>query len=159
MYVCVLIQVFVNDAPFTARFNRHMRAATHAPVYFGQVPAAEWTMPASVDVDEAEDAWEVMHVQNVLYAQSKSYRQMCRYQSGFLMNHPLMRTRGESFIGKGGRVLFWRRRYVPALIQATATPLSSTARWPGQAGVHACPKTRSVRRTANQGGSTTKATR
>lgn len=83
-------QVFLNDEPFTDRFMRHVRAATRARVYFGQVPPEEWAVPASVDMDRARKSWDLMQRQHVAYADSQSYRQMCRYQSGLFMNHPLM---------------------------------------------------------------------
>lgn len=83
-------QVFLNDEPFTERFMRHVRAATRARVYFGQVPPEEWAVPASVDMDRARKSWDLMQRQHVAYADSQSYRQMCRYQSGLFMNHPLM---------------------------------------------------------------------
>ncbi|WFD49070.1 hypothetical protein GLX27_003748 [Malassezia furfur] len=82
--------VFLNDEPFTDRFMRHVRAATRARVYFGQVPPEEWAVPASVDMDRARKSWDLMQRQHVAYADSQSYRQMCRYQSGLFMNHPLM---------------------------------------------------------------------
>lgn len=85
-----LMQVFLNDEPFTERFKRHVRGATRAPVYFGQVPQADWAVPASVNMSRAQANWEQMRAQGVLYAKSQSYRQMCRYQSGLFLHHELM---------------------------------------------------------------------
>ncbi|WFD03809.1 hypothetical protein MOBT1_002503 [Malassezia obtusa] len=82
--------VFLNDEPFTERFMRHVRAATRSKVYFGLVPEEEWAIPASVDMARAHANWKSLREQGVSYGDSASYRQMCRYQSGYFMNHPLM---------------------------------------------------------------------
>lgn len=92
MYVARLMQVFLNDEPFTDRFMRYVRAATNADIHFGLVPAEEWDVPSSVNLTKAKEGWEKMAQENVLYARSKSYRQMCRYQSGFFMNHELLQN-------------------------------------------------------------------
>ncbi|WFD37108.1 uncharacterized protein MJAP1_000050 [Malassezia japonica] len=84
--------VFLNDEPFTDRFMRYVRAATKADIHFGLVPAEEWDVPSSFNMTKAKEEWEKLAQQNVLYARSKSYRQMCRYQSGFFMNHELLRN-------------------------------------------------------------------
>lgn len=84
------MQVFLNDEPFTERFMRHVRAATRSKVYFGLVPEEEWAIPASVDMARAHANWKSLREQGVSYGDSASYRQMCRYQSGYFMNHPLM---------------------------------------------------------------------
>ncbi|KFM24039.1 Glycolipid 2-alpha-mannosyltransferase 1 [Auxenochlorella protothecoides] len=83
--------IFVNDAEFGDDFMAEVEALTDAPVFFGGVPAEQWGLPAHVDRVEAETAWRRMGAAGVLYGGSESYRHMCRYFSGFFMNHPLLR--------------------------------------------------------------------
>ncbi|WFD44728.1 hypothetical protein MPSI1_003398 [Malassezia psittaci] len=77
--------------PFTERFKRHVSAATQSPVYYGLVPQEQWAVPASVNLTYAKTIWQSLRNQHVAYADSQSYRQMCRYQSGHFMNHALMK--------------------------------------------------------------------
>ena len=80
--------VFLNDGEFSERFKRRVQAITSGPVEFGLVPQDMWAMPDTINATRASIAWS--RSGNMPYGHSKSYRQMCRFQSGFFWRHPLV---------------------------------------------------------------------
>lgn len=97
--------VFLNDDAFNARFrdkvSTYLAAARHrfggptAPrpdIRWGRIPASHWDPPPSVNMTKAHTRWERMKAASIPYAMSLSYRNMCRWQSGFFYKHPLVRN-------------------------------------------------------------------
>lgn len=82
--------VFLNDEPFTRTFEVVMSRLTSGPTYFGVVNSSEWDIPKWIDMDIAHSNWNRLSREGVLYGGMKSYRQMCRYFSGFFWRHPLL---------------------------------------------------------------------
>ncbi|WBW71148.1 Golgi alpha-1,2-mannosyltransferase Omh2 [Schizosaccharomyces osmophilus] len=82
--------VFLNDEPFSDKFKNTIARLTSGPTYFGEIPKEQWDMPDSIDVDRAEASWGNMAMRGIIYGGKKSYRQMCRYYSGFFWKHPLL---------------------------------------------------------------------
>lgn len=82
--------VFLNDEPFTEEFKRLTRAMTQGKVHYGLVPKEHWGYPEWIDQNIAAEARKIMESRNIIYGRSESYRHMCRYQSGFFMQHPLL---------------------------------------------------------------------
>ena len=82
--------VFLNDEPFTDTFIKSIRQLTDAPTEFGLVPDTMWSVPDWVDENEVEEALADYASRNILYGGSLSYRHMCRFNSGFFYNHPLV---------------------------------------------------------------------
>ncbi|KAI7906301.1 nucleotide-diphospho-sugar transferase [Cokeromyces recurvatus] len=83
--------VFLNEQPFTEDFKRAMKeAAPQAEMKFGLVPEKHWSYPAWVDPNLAAEARIKMDQKGVLYGGLESYHHMCRYQSGFFFDHPLL---------------------------------------------------------------------
>ncbi|KAN0065835.1 hypothetical protein ACQY0O_000965 [Thecaphora frezii] len=85
--------VFLNDQPFTPRFERRIRAAIPASVRvdFGLVQPHTWSVPPLINLTKAQATWSKAARGGMPYGGSQSYRQMCRFQSGFFFNHPLVR--------------------------------------------------------------------
>jgi alpha 1,2-mannosyltransferase len=57
---------------------------------FGQIPHDHWYQPDSIDEDKAKASRDKMVQNNIIYGGSVSYRNMCRFNSGFFFRHPLM---------------------------------------------------------------------
>ncbi|KAJ7120038.1 glycosyltransferase family 15 protein, partial [Mycena epipterygia] len=85
--------VFLNDEPFTDEFKRQMAALSSAQVQFGVIPPEHWDQPPWIDADKASAVRERMKKHpNILYGgDSLSYRNMCRFQSGFFFRHELLK--------------------------------------------------------------------
>ncbi|KAK4057254.1 hypothetical protein OIO90_001751 [Microbotryomycetes sp. JL221] len=85
--------VFLNDEPFSEEFKRHTSAIASGLCTYGQVPESQWKNHGDwIDEDRAARARQEMADKKVIYGDSVSYREMCRYQSGFFWRHPLLDT-------------------------------------------------------------------
>ncbi|CEQ42300.1 SPOSA6832_04104 [Sporobolomyces salmonicolor] len=94
--------VFLNDEPFsdnsasdyaipsTEEFKRHTSGIASGVCTYGQVPKAQWEEPPWIDEDKAAKARQAMADAKVIYGGSKTYRRMCRYQSGYFFRHQLL---------------------------------------------------------------------
>jgi alpha 1,2-mannosyltransferase len=82
--------VFLNDKEFDSNFKRVAARLVSGRVRFGKLPSSEWSFPPHINVEKAANTRAQMKEQNIIYGDSISYRHMCRYQSGFFFQHPLM---------------------------------------------------------------------
>ncbi|OAD67299.1 glycosyltransferase family 15 protein, partial [Phycomyces blakesleeanus NRRL 1555(-)] len=83
--------VFLNNDLFTDEFKTAMKlAAPNAEMSFGLVPQDHWGYPPWVNETLAAESRKQMDADNVFYGGMESYHHMCRYQSGFFFNHPLL---------------------------------------------------------------------
>ncbi|KAJ6624188.1 glycosyltransferase family 15 protein [Mycena sp. CBHHK59/15] len=82
--------VFLNEEPFTEEFKSNMTKLTKASVSFGLVPKENWLQPDWVNETLATEGRNKMVAQNIIYAESVPYRNMCRFNSGFFFHHPLL---------------------------------------------------------------------
>jgi alpha 1,2-mannosyltransferase len=82
--------VFLNEEPFTDEFKKRLSVLTAAPMEFGVIPHDHWYQPDSIDEEKAKASREKMVKDNIIYGGSVSYRNMCRFNSGFFFRHPLM---------------------------------------------------------------------
>lgn len=85
----------MNDQPFTERFKRHVRASTKSRVLFDTVPREHWDVPEWNNITHAHEIFKDWAERGIMYGGSQSYRQMCRYYSGFFMHHPLLKVRSR----------------------------------------------------------------
>ncbi len=87
--------IFVNDKPFTKHFKmtvrRFISQHSKAKVKFGLVPTEHWDVPKHIDMDAAQKLWNRYRETGMVYGDSKTYRQMCRYFSGFFFDHSLLK--------------------------------------------------------------------
>ena len=60
------------------------------PAYFAQIPREHWYQPDWIDEDKASAARKTMEQHNIIYGGSLSYRNMCRFNSGFFYRHPIL---------------------------------------------------------------------
>ncbi|PVZ98392.1 hypothetical protein BB558_004289 [Smittium angustum] len=80
--------IFLNDVPFNDEFKRGVLDMTSANVTFGVVEGEAWGYPEYVDKNKAKEAREKADYIN---GGSESYRFMCRFQSGYVFRHPLLK--------------------------------------------------------------------
>ncbi|GME83775.1 unnamed protein product [Ambrosiozyma monospora] len=85
--------VFLNDVEFTQEFIKLVTNAVSGDAKFGLIPQEHWSIPSTVDVDLMHQYMDVMINDPdgaVPYADSLSYRHMCRFESGFFYRHELL---------------------------------------------------------------------
>ncbi|TRM66780.1 glycosyltransferase family 15 protein [Schizophyllum amplum] len=82
--------VFLNDEPFSEEFKTRISNIVSGTAEFGLVPREHWVQPDWIDEDKASAARKKMEENNIIYGGSLSYRNMCRYNSGFFFRHPLL---------------------------------------------------------------------
>ncbi|KDQ60809.1 glycosyltransferase family 15 protein [Jaapia argillacea MUCL 33604] len=82
--------VLLNDEPFTEDFVSRVKVLTDAPMSFGVIPREHWVQPDWIDEQQAAQSRMRMTWQGIIYAGSVSYRNMCRFNSGFFFKHELL---------------------------------------------------------------------
>ncbi|KAJ1852911.1 hypothetical protein IW147_003188 [Coemansia sp. RSA 720] len=80
--------IFLNDKPFSEKFMSGVRDLTNAPVQFGTLEPDTWGYPEWIDQNKAKHERETS---TYIKGRSESYRFMCRFQSGFVFKHPLLK--------------------------------------------------------------------
>ncbi|KAH8179657.1 glycolipid 2-alpha-mannosyltransferase domain-containing protein [Sarocladium implicatum] len=83
--------IFFNDEPFTEEFKKKTKAATKAKVSYEQIPSEHWDMPGWIDDQIYEESAKVLKESGVQYANSTSYHQMCRWNSGMFYKHKALK--------------------------------------------------------------------
>ncbi|KAH9018225.1 glycosyltransferase family 15 protein [Lactarius deliciosus] len=84
--------VFLNEQPFTEDFKRRVSILTSGPVYFEKIPDKYWYQPKWINETYAQEERRKMEDDGVIYGDSVSYRNMCRYNSGFFYRQPLLQN-------------------------------------------------------------------
>ncbi|PFH47538.1 glycosyltransferase family 15 protein [Amanita thiersii Skay4041] len=82
--------VFLNEEPFSEEFKKRVSVLSNAPMEFGLIPHDHWYQPNWIDEPKAEAARKKMENEQIIYGGSVSYRNMCRFNSGFFFKHPLV---------------------------------------------------------------------
>jgi len=82
--------VFLNDEPFTEDFKQQVAAVTNSNVSFGLIPPEDWNQPDWIDEEKAKAGREALVKQSIIYGESVSYRNMCRFQSRAFYKHELV---------------------------------------------------------------------
>lgn len=85
--------VFLNDQPFTPEFEKLISSVVQGRARFGTIDPEVWNIPSHIDQDQMHS-----NIKQALsdedgpypYADSISYRNMCRFMSGGFQWHPLM---------------------------------------------------------------------
>ncbi|KAJ3968763.1 glycosyltransferase family 15 protein [Lentinula raphanica] len=82
--------VLLNNEPFTEEFKRRVSVLVRSKIEFGLIPEEHWSQPDWIDEENAAKARKQMIATNVKYGGSVSYRNMCRFNSGFFYRHELL---------------------------------------------------------------------
>jgi hypothetical protein len=85
--------VFLNDKPFDDHFKLLVSNAVSGTAKFGVIPSKFWSIPSNVNINLMNS--NIHHILNdpdgaYPYADSISYRNMCRFESGFFQWHELL---------------------------------------------------------------------
>lgn len=84
--------VFLNEEPFDEFFKDTITTFTKNPVSFGLIDKEkEWSIPSFLDEKTVIEAGKKMASEGVKFGDMLSYHHMCRYNSGFFFNHPLLK--------------------------------------------------------------------
>lgn len=81
---------FLNDVPFTEEFTNRTTHMASGTTEYGLIPKDQWSTPDWVSEDKFQKTVERMKKENIIYGDSRTYRHMCRYNSGFFFKHPIM---------------------------------------------------------------------
>lgn len=84
--------VFLNDKPFDEEFRNITTALVSGTTHYGLIPKEHWSVPDWIDEDKAKKARQDMKDRKIIYGDSVSYRHMCRFESGFFFQHPIMQN-------------------------------------------------------------------
>ncbi|KAF9066448.1 glycosyltransferase family 15 protein [Rhodocollybia butyracea] len=82
--------VFLNEEEFTDEFKNRISILTSAKIEYGLISKEHWYQPSFIDENKAEEGRNYLIKEGVIYGGSVSYRNMCRFNSGFFFRHPLM---------------------------------------------------------------------
>lgn len=82
--------VFLNEEEFSEEFKTRVSNVVRGPVEFGLIPHDHWFQPDWIDEEKATAGRNKMVEDNIIYGGSVSYRNMCRFNSGFFYRHPLL---------------------------------------------------------------------
>ncbi|PVV02323.1 hypothetical protein BB560_003227, partial [Smittium megazygosporum] len=81
--------ILLNNEEFTSEFKESVQAITNSKVYFGHVRGRAWSYPSWINQTKARIERETS---KYVYGKLESYRLMCRFQSGYIFRHPLLRN-------------------------------------------------------------------
>ncbi|KAF9034832.1 nucleotide-diphospho-sugar transferase [Panaeolus papilionaceus] len=82
--------VFLNEVEFTEDFKYRLSSIISSTAEFGLIPHDHWFQPDWIDEEKATENRNKMVSEKIIYGGSVSYRNMCRFNSGFFFRHPLM---------------------------------------------------------------------
>ena len=82
--------VFLNDVPFDERFIEATTMMASGKTKYSLIPAEDWNKPDWIDERLFESRLEEMEKQKIIYGGSKSYRNMCRFNSGFFFRQKVL---------------------------------------------------------------------
>lgn len=81
---------FLNDVQFDSEFIEATTAMASGKTQYAVIPAEDWDRPSWVNETLFEEALQLMEEKNILYGGSKSYRNMCRFNSGFFFRQKIL---------------------------------------------------------------------
>ncbi|CCH59308.1 hypothetical protein TBLA_0B04730 [Henningerozyma blattae CBS 6284] len=83
--------VFLNDDDFTEDFRKETSEAVSGKTFYGKIPKEYWSIPEWIDPEAYQSCIDQMVSDNIIYGGSTTYRHMCRFQSGLIYRHPLLK--------------------------------------------------------------------
>ncbi|AMD22494.1 HHL276Cp [Eremothecium sinecaudum] len=82
--------VFLNEVPFDEEFIEATTTMASGKTHYGLIPTKDWYMPEWIDDTRFEEALHNLTENNVIYGGSRSYRNMCRFNSGFFFRQSIL---------------------------------------------------------------------
>ncbi|CCK69373.1 mannosyltransferase YUR1 KNAG_0C02620 [Huiozyma naganishii CBS 8797] len=81
---------FMNDVPFSPEFIEATTAMASGRTQYALIPSEDWDRPQWINETRFEEALNTMEEDGVLYGNSKSYRNMCRFNSGYFFRQKIL---------------------------------------------------------------------
>ena len=81
---------FLNDVPFDQDFIEATTSMASGKTQYALIPPEDWNRPQWINDTLFEERLRVMEDEGVLYGGSKSYRNMCRFNSGFFFRQSIL---------------------------------------------------------------------
>lgn len=72
--------VFLNDVPFDEEFMAQTTAMASGKTFYELIPAEDWNPPPHIDPKKVDE--NIARSMDIIYGFSKSYRNMCHFNSG-----------------------------------------------------------------------------
>ncbi|KAJ8104269.1 glycosyltransferase family 15 protein [Lipomyces tetrasporus] len=82
--------IFFNDVPFDDTFKARTGNLTNAECFYATVPESHWSLPKWIDESRFISSLEYLGAIGVGKGWMISYRHMCRWNSGFFYQHPIL---------------------------------------------------------------------
>lgn len=84
------VWTFLNDVPFDDEFIEATSLMASGETQYGLIPPQDWNVPSFINQTLYEQAIKDSIDNHVIYGHSKSYRNMCRFNSGFFYRQELV---------------------------------------------------------------------
>ncbi|KAL3232835.1 putative mannosyltransferase KTR2 [Nakaseomyces bracarensis] len=81
---------FLNDVPFDESFIEATTFMASGKTQYAQIPWGDWHRPPWINNTKFEEGLQSMDEQNVLYGSSHSYRNMCKFNSGYFFRQKIL---------------------------------------------------------------------
>ncbi|GMM37157.1 mannosyltransferase [Saccharomycopsis crataegensis] len=81
---------FLNDVPFTDEFKEATTLMASGKTQYGLIPSEDWDRPSWINETKFEENLLNSEKNGVLYGNSRSYRNMCRFNSGYFYKQKLL---------------------------------------------------------------------
>ncbi|TBU02170.1 glycolipid 2-alpha-mannosyltransferase, partial [Hamiltosporidium magnivora] len=105
--------VFLNDNDFTEEFKSKIKSVVSSTVEFGKINYPMWGPPKHINMDKAKENMKSLESQNIIYGGSLSYRNMCRFFSGYFYRHDLVKKYDYYWRIEPGVKFFCKMNYDP----------------------------------------------
>ena len=80
---------FLNDVPFDEEFIMWTTEMASGKTEYGLIPKEDWNTPSFIDQEKYEKSIEKAIKDDIIYGFSKSYRNMCHFNSGYFFRQEL----------------------------------------------------------------------
>lgn len=82
--------VFMNDVPFDSEFIQATTAMASGNTFYHLIPAEDWNPPLELNQTLYSKRLKILGESGVIYGDSASYRNMCRFNSGFFFKQSIL---------------------------------------------------------------------
>ncbi|OWB66649.1 hypothetical protein B5S30_g1992 [[Candida] boidinii] len=81
---------FINDVPFSEEFKLQTSAMASGKTEYGFIPPSDWDVPENINTTKYDECVKNMVENDVIYGHSRSYRNMCRFNSGYFFRQEIV---------------------------------------------------------------------
>ncbi|GME72299.1 unnamed protein product [Ambrosiozyma monospora] len=83
---------FLNDVDFTELFKLETTAMASGDTQYATIPAEDWNTPWYINETKYNECVKKFTEENIIYGFSKSYRNMCHFNSGYFYKQELLKN-------------------------------------------------------------------